>query len=71
MSNLSTRAGAEWSEPTEEELSEQRGCGGPRWQPLARPESKEAVEWRDPEPDDPGLSRPGLCNKHILLILAN
>lgn len=30
MSNLSTRAGAEWSEPTEDELSEHRGCGGPR-----------------------------------------
>lgn len=35
-----------------------------RWDPEARPESKLAVLWRDPEPepdpDDPGLSLPGL-----------
>lgn len=61
ISRRSTLAGAPWSEPTEEEDKEQRGCGGPRWQPEALPESKLAVECLEPEPDDPGLSLPGLC----------
>jgi hypothetical protein len=66
-------------EPRDDDDSEQRGLeerppivvplprgpeGPRRWYPDARPLSKLAVLWRDPEPDpepdDPGLSRPGL-----------
>jgi hypothetical protein len=56
----STLAGAVlWSEElTEDEDTEDR-VWPDRWQLEARPESSEAVEWRDPEPDEPGLSRPG------------
>jgi hypothetical protein len=66
-------------EPSDDDDSEQRGFeerppivvplprgpeGPRRWYPDARPLSKLAVLWRDPDPepdpDDPGLSLPGL-----------
>jgi len=44
------------------ELRTEPGARGPKCDPEALPESKEAVECRDPdpEPEDPGLSLPGL-----------
>lgn len=63
--------------PIEQELTLHRGLDrGPRVDappPVmyddARPESRLAVEWRDPDPADPdelpGLSRPGDCVKSM------
>ncbi len=60
-----------WStELTDDDDNEDLEWGAARWQPEALPLSTLAVEWREPDPDpeEPGLSRPGLWNRNKLVV---